>query len=69
MRIVGLDLGARHIAFCEVSQGKVVGKGSVRRLSALKDLLGPERGQARVAFEACRLAGAPRAAREAQRPR
>jgi transposase len=54
MRIVGLDLGARHIAFCEVSQGKVVGKGSVRRLSELKDLLGPERGQARVAFEACR---------------
>jgi transposase len=54
MRIVGLDLGARHIAFCEVSQGKVIGKGSVRRLSELKDLLGPERGQARVAFEACR---------------
>lgn len=54
MRSVGLDLGARHIAFCEVSEGKVVGKGSVRRLSELKDLLGPERGQARVAFEACR---------------
>jgi transposase len=54
MRSVGLDLGARHIAFCEVSEGKVVGKGSVRRLSELKDLLGPEREQARVAFEACR---------------
>jgi transposase len=54
MRIVGLDLGARHIAFCEVSQGKVVAKGSVRRLSELKGLLGPESGRARVAFEACR---------------
>jgi transposase len=54
MRSVGLDLGARHIAFCEVREGKVVAKGSVCRLSELKDLLGPERGQARVAFEACR---------------
>jgi transposase len=54
MRSVGLDLGARHIAFCEVKDGKVVRKGSVRRLSELEVMLGPETEPARVAFEACR---------------
>jgi transposase len=54
VRSVGLDLGARHIAFCEVVAGEVTRKGSVRRLSELKELLGPDTPPARVAFEACR---------------
>lgn len=54
MRIVGLDLGARHIAFCEVVAGKVVARRAVRRLSELEELLGPTQEPARVAFEACR---------------
>jgi len=54
MRSVGLDLGARHIAWCEVEDGKVVRRGSVRRLSELESLLGRGTAPARVAFEACR---------------
>lgn len=54
MRSVGLDLGARHIAFCEVKDGNVVGKKSFRRLSDLKVVLGPGTEPARVGFEACR---------------
>lgn len=54
MRSVGLDLGARHIAFCEVSNGRVVARTTVRRLPELERLLGPETAPARVAFEACR---------------
>jgi len=54
MRSVGLDLGARHIAFCEVVDGVVIRSGSVRRLSELRPMLGPESQPARVAFEACR---------------
>ena len=42
MRSVGLDLGARHIAWCEVVDGVVTRRGSVGRLSEL------------VAFEASR---------------
>lgn len=54
MRSVGLDLGARHIAFCEVVDGVVTRRGSVRRLSELEAILGPDTAPARVAFEACR---------------
>jgi transposase len=54
MRSVGLDLGARHIAFCEVRDGEVVKKMAFRRLSDLKAVLGPDAAPARVAFEACR---------------
>ena len=54
MRSVGLDLGARHIAFCEVVAGKVVARTSVRRLGELEALLGPETAPAQVAFEASR---------------
>ncbi len=54
MRSVGLDLGVRHIAYCEVSDGKVIDRVTVRSLSELKSRLGPERPAARVAFEACR---------------
>lgn len=56
MRSVGLDLGARHIAYCEVASGAVVRRGSVRRLSELTVLVGPGTEPARVAFEAGREA-------------
>lgn len=54
MRSVGLDLGARHIAYCEVSDGVVVRRASVRRLSELEPMLGPKAAAAQVAFEASR---------------
>jgi hypothetical protein len=41
MRSVGLDLGLRHIAFCEVKDGKVVVVERVRSLSQLASRLGP----------------------------
>jgi transposase len=54
MRSVGLDLGARHIAYCEVSDGAVVHRTSVRRLSELEPMLGRKSPAAQVAFEASR---------------
>ena len=54
MRSVGLDLGARHIAFCEVVDGVVVRRASVRRLSELEPMLGRKSPSAQVAFEASR---------------
>lgn len=54
MRSVGLDLGARHIAYCEVASGSVLRRGSLRRLSELRSIVGPDTEPARVAFEACR---------------
>jgi len=54
MRSVGLDLGARHIAWCEVVDGAVTRRGSVSRLSELETLLGPNTAPAQVAFEASR---------------
>jgi transposase len=56
MRSVGLDLGARHIAWCEVVDGAVVRRGSVRRLEELEPVLGAVTAPARVAFEASREA-------------
>jgi hypothetical protein len=41
MRSVGLDLGARHIAYCEVRDGKVVDRVAVRSLEELSSRLGP----------------------------
>ena len=54
MRSVGLDLGVRHIAFCEVKHGEVVDRGAVRSLSQLASRLGPKFEPAVVGFEACR---------------
>ncbi len=54
MRSVGLDLGARHIAYCEVWDGVVVRRASVRRLSELEPMLGSKTASGRVAFEASR---------------
>lgn len=56
MRSVGLDLGARHIAFCEVRDGVVIEKRSFRRVNELETVLGGGSEPARVAFEACREA-------------
>ena len=56
MRSVGLDLGARHIAFCEVKDGLVVERASVRKLEQLKSRIGPDCPAARIAFEASREA-------------
>lgn len=56
MRSVGLDLGVRHIAYCEVLDGKVINRTTVRSLSELKSRLGPGTAPARVGFEACREA-------------
>jgi transposase len=56
MRSVALDLGVRETSFCEVSQGVVVARRTVRELAALSDVLGPGTRRARVALEACREA-------------
>ncbi len=54
MRSVGLDLGARHIAYCEVVGGVVVARTTAHRLGELEARLGSGTPPARVAFEACR---------------
>jgi transposase len=55
MRSVALDLGSR-IAFCEVSDGTVVARGTVNEFQALARWLGPNTPKARVAIESCREA-------------
>ena len=54
MRSVGLDLGVRNISYCEVLDGKVVDRTTVRKLSQLASRIGPNCPMARVAFESCR---------------
>lgn len=56
MRSVGLDLGKKEVAYCEVRDGKVVARRTVRGLDAIKEELGPGTPRARVAIEACREA-------------
>ena len=56
MRNVALDLGAKKIAYCEVTGGKVIRRTTVSSLEALEPLLGTEAPAARVAIEACREA-------------
>jgi transposase len=51
-----LDLAAKKISFCEVSDGNVVGRTTVRAVGGLEDRLGPGQPRARVAIEACREA-------------
>ncbi|MCA9529158.1 MAG: IS110 family transposase [Myxococcales bacterium] len=56
-RFVGLDLGAKVTAVCEVNaEGDVVREGTVGDVKQLVAVLGPKRPKARVAFEACREA-------------
>jgi transposase len=54
MRSIGLDLGARHIAYCEVRNGVVVDRASVKKLEQLKSRIGPGTDAARIAFDASR---------------
>ena len=56
MRTIALDLGKASIDWCEVEQGKVVGRGRVRDLQELQAILNRENGSVRVGFEACREA-------------
>jgi transposase len=56
MRSVGLDLGARHIAYCEVCDGQVVDRGAVEKLEQLSTRIGPKTKPARIGFEASREA-------------
>ena len=56
MRNIGLDLGVRKIAFCEIADGKVIKRCEVKTIDELAPLLGPNTGDAVVAFEACRTA-------------
>lgn len=56
MRSVALDLGAKKIAYCEVSEATIIDRGMVSSLSSLEPLLGPDAKPARVAIEACREA-------------
>ncbi len=56
MRTVALDLGARKICLCEISDGAVVRRVTARSLKDLDSLLGEGTAPARVAFEACREA-------------
>jgi transposase len=53
MRSVALDLGSK-IAFCEINDGEVTRRTTVRYLHELERELGPDTQPARVAFEACR---------------
>ena len=54
MRSIGLDLGARHIAYCEIRNGEVIDRTSVKRLDQLKSRIGPDCPPARIAFDASR---------------
>lgn len=54
MRTLALDLGAQQTSWCEVRNGKVLGRGVIHHLDELEKVL--EGGTARVGFEACREA-------------
>lgn len=54
MRTVALDLGRQGSDYCEVRDGRVVRRAVVKSERQLHELLGPQTGSARVAFEACR---------------
>jgi transposase len=56
MRTIALDLGKASIDWCEVEQGKVIGRGRVQDLQGLQPILNRESGAVRVGFEACREA-------------
>jgi transposase len=56
MRRVALDLGAKKTTYCEILEGKVVRRGTVAEVEALRSWLGPEQPPAQVAIEACREA-------------
>jgi transposase len=54
MRTVALDLGKSAIDWCEVKDGRVIGRGRVGSIEDLSRHLGEGTGAAVVGFEACR---------------
>jgi transposase len=56
MRSVGLDLGVRHIAYCEVRDGQVIDRVGVKSLDELASRIGAGTEPARIAFESSREA-------------
>jgi transposase len=58
MRSVALDVGVRQIALCEVKDGQVIERATVRSVLALERYLGPNTPKAQVAIEASREAWA-----------
>ncbi len=56
MRSVALDLGAKSISYCEVSNGQVIRRQTVKAIGSLEPSLGSQAAPARVAIEACREA-------------
>jgi len=56
MRSIGLDLGARHVAYCEVRDGSVVDRTAATSLIDLESRIGPGTARAQIAFEASREA-------------
>lgn len=56
VRNIGLDLGKNEVSFCEVREGKVIRRRTVRTIEQIEEVLGPELGHAKVALEACREA-------------
>jgi transposase len=53
MRTIALDLGKAAVDWCEVREGRVIGRGRVQSVEALAPLLGAGT-PASVGFEACR---------------
>jgi transposase len=56
LRNIGLDIGKKEVALCEIRDGKVVSRRTLRGLHELKDVMSAENGLATVALEACREA-------------
>jgi transposase len=56
MRSVALDLGTKSISYCEIRDGQVVERLTVKALGGLEAVLGSKAPPARVAIEACREA-------------
>lgn len=54
MRSIGLDLSAKKISYCEVRDGKIADRATVRNLEDLLGRIGPNTPNARVVFEASR---------------
>jgi transposase len=56
MRTLALDLGKTSVDWCEVSEGRVIGRGRVKNVESLRSVLGADEGPIRIGFEACREA-------------
>ena len=56
MRTLALDLGKNSIDWCEVKEGRVIGRGRVQNMQSLRPVLDVGEGPMRIGFEACREA-------------